>query len=155
MPLFIAGESLPPVQPAHGPGTSRAVATGNIGSVVYLGKQDAMQLRELYSRTAIYIATSCYEPFGLAPLEAALSGCALVLSDIATLREIWGDAAEFYPSGDARALEHTLRSLALDPGRVEDLAARALARALTRYTANAMVARHEALYSSLVQVPVA
>ncbi len=152
MPLIIAGESLPPVQPAHVSGTRRAAG---IGDVAYLGKQNASHLRELYSRTAIYVATSCYEPFGLAPLEAALSGCALVLSDIATLREIWGDAAEFYPSGDVHALERVLRSLALNPDRIDDLAARALARARTRYTADTMVARHEALYSSVIQVPVA
>jgi len=152
MPLIIAGEPLPPVQPVHIHGARHASGTG---SVAYLGKQDAAQLRELYSRTAIYVATSCYEPFGLAPLEAALSGCALVLSDIATLREIWSDAAEFYPSGDVRALESALRSLAGNPERIDDLAARALARARTRYSADIMVARHEAVYASLVPVPVA
>ena len=48
------------------------------------------QMRELLGRAAIYIATSRYEPFGLAPLEAALSRCALVANDIPSLRELWG-----------------------------------------------------------------
>ena len=41
--------------------------------------------------SSIYAATSRYEPFGLAPLEAALSRCAIVASDIPTFRELWGD----------------------------------------------------------------
>ena len=36
-----------------------------------------------------------FEPFGLAVLEAARAGCALVLSDIATFRELWDGAALF------------------------------------------------------------
>ncbi len=36
-----------------------------------------------------------YEPFGLSVLEAALSGCALVLGDIPSLRENWDGAADF------------------------------------------------------------
>ena len=38
-----------------------------------------------------------YEPFGLAVLEAAQAGCALVLSDIPTFRELWDGAAMFVP----------------------------------------------------------
>jgi glycogen(starch) synthase len=44
-----------------------------------------------------------YEPFGLSVLEAALSGCALVLGDIASLREVWGGAACYVRPGDSRA----------------------------------------------------
>src|SRR5262249_6718513 len=55
-------------------------------------------LRALYARAAIYVATSRYEPFGLAPLEAALSRCALVLNDIPVFHELWGDAAFYFHS---------------------------------------------------------
>ena len=149
IPLLIVGEAHSPVASAHVPDTPASAARKG---VTYLGKQDTPQLRELYSRASIYIATSCYEPFGLAPLEAALSGCALVLSDLPTLREIWGDAAIFYPQRDANALQAILRRLAGEPEWLHEMAARALARARTRYTAKDMVAHHEALYSSLVQV---
>ncbi len=149
-PLWIAGEANSPVSAVHVPRASAPPGPGR--GVGYLGKQSAAQLRGLYSRTAIYVATSCYEPFGLAPLEAALSGCALVLSDLPTLREIWGDAAVFYPSRDGQALQGALRALGADPERTEDLAARALARARTRYTAESMVAHHERLYQALAQV---
>ena len=149
MPLWIAGEASMPSSSGHIAGGLEASSVKGVG---YLGQQNAAELRELYSRTAIYVATSCYEPFGLAPLEAALSGCALVLSDLPTLREIWDGAALFYPARDARALERTLRELADNPLQIEDVAARALARARSRYTAKDMVQHHEAIYSSLVQV---
>ena len=148
MPLIIAGESSSPGSTVHVPAAPPVIAGRG---VTYLGKQSAAQLRALYSHTAVYVATSCYEPFGLAPLEAALSGCALVLSDLPTLREIWDDAALFYPVRDAAALSAALRSLAGDPRMVDDLAARALARARTRYTAGRMVAHHESVYASMTQ----
>ena len=62
-------------------------------NINFKGPQNEAQLRQLYGRCAIYAATSRYEPFGLAPLEAAFSRCALVANDIPSFREIWGDAA--------------------------------------------------------------
>ncbi|MEB3829625.1 glycosyltransferase [Phormidium sp. CCY1219] len=53
------------------------------------------ELSHWYARAAIYAFPARYEPFGLSVLEAALSGCALVLGDIPRLREMWGDAAVF------------------------------------------------------------
>ncbi len=149
MTRIVAGEAAPPAPGLH----ERPVAIQRErAGVTYLGKQTAAQLRALYSESAIYVATSRYEPFGLAPLEAALSGCALVLSNLPTLHEIWGDAALYYPVNDARALGNQLQLLMDEPARISDLGARALARARSRYSADAMVARHEALYASLVQV---
>ena len=151
LPLFIAGEAASPSASVYTPGVAPPARKRG---VTYLGKQHAAALRDLYSRTAIYIATSCYEPFGLAPLEAALSRCALVLSDLPTLREIWADTALYYPPGDARALQSTLGQLAADPARIADLADRAYNRACTHYTARAMVRHHESLYASFAGVPV-
>ena len=142
VPLLVAGDPAPPG--AEGPGPGRSLR-----GVDYLGKQEPEGLRELYSRTALYIATSCYEPFGLAPLEAALSGCALVLSGIPTLREIWDDAAVYFTPRDPRSLEAAVRHLAAHPQEAAALGVRALERARRLYTADAMVGHHEALYQEL------
>ncbi len=144
-PLLVAGDAAPPDGAAPEPKAGSRVR--------YLGKQHAPALRELYGRTAVYVATSCYEPFGLAPLEAALSRCALVLSNLPTLTEIWGDAAVYFPPSDPRALEDILASLAGKPGMVESLAARAYRRASERYTAQRMVARHLQLYAEMSAEP--
>ncbi len=141
VPLLVAGEPAPPGETGSAGHSERGVH--------YLGKQNAHQLRELYSRTALYIGTSCYEPFGLAPLEAALSGCALVLSELPTLRELWGDAAAYFQPRNPRSLEAVVRRLAAEPQELAAMGARALRHAREQFTADAMVARHEALYESL------
>jgi glycosyltransferase involved in cell wall biosynthesis len=97
------------------------------------------------------VAPSRYEPFGLAPLEAALHGCALVLSDIGTFRELWDGCAEFFPSGDAAALADALRRVNGDARLRERLAKAARTRAIRRYTARRMVADYIELYRQMMQ----
>jgi glycogen(starch) synthase len=94
-----------------------------------LGPLSASELAEWMERAMVFAAPALYEPFGLAPLEAALRGCALVLGDIATLRELWGGAAVFVDPRDAAALRAQLRLILADERRRTDLAARALRRA--------------------------
>jgi glycosyltransferase involved in cell wall biosynthesis len=110
-----------------------------------LGRLGRAELRALYGRASIFAHPARYEPFGLAPLEAALSGCALVLGDIPSLREVWADAAMYVPPDDSGALGHAIRRLALDPAKRDSLARRAIARA-SRYGASAMAAGYLDLY---------
>ena len=60
------------------------------------------------ARAAIYALPARYEPFGLTALEAGLSGCALVLGDIPSLREVWGETACFVPPDDRDAVIEVL-----------------------------------------------
>jgi glycogen synthase len=115
----------------------------------WAGVLPSAELTSLLQRSAVYVATSRYEPFGLAPLEAALCGCALVISDIPTFRELWDGAALFYPPGDAHRLAGMLRELLADPGRAAALADAAHTRALARFTPGRMAAEYEALYLRL------
>jgi glycosyltransferase involved in cell wall biosynthesis len=62
-------------------------------------------------------------------LEAALSGCALVLGDITSLRELWAGTALFVDPRDPDALGAALRRLARDDSERERLAELARARA--------------------------
>ena len=73
------------------------------------------ELRSYLDHRPIFVAPSRYEPFGLAVLEAAQSGCPLVLSDIPTFRELWDGSATFFPPGDDVALADALGRLASDP----------------------------------------
>ncbi|MDX8528978.1 glycosyltransferase family 4 protein [Mesorhizobium sp. MSK_1335] len=72
------------------------------------------ETRRLMARAGIFVSTSIYEPFGLAALEAALSGAPLVLADIATYREIWDGAAMFFDVHDPCALATCIAHLARD-----------------------------------------
>ncbi|MGG5886979.1 glycosyltransferase family 4 protein [Falsiroseomonas sp. HC035] len=83
----------------------------------------------LMRQAAIFASPSRYEPFGLAALEAAQAGAALVLADIPTYREIWSDAALLVDPGDPGAFAAAVNGLAQDPARREALAAQGRARA--------------------------
>jgi len=113
--------------------------------VTLLGSLAPHELAWWMAHAAIFAHPARYEPFGLAPLEAALSGCALVLGDIASLREVWGDAATFVNPGDPLALASTLRMLIDDSARRTMMAVRAHARA-RRYSVARMAAAYHNLY---------
>ena len=110
-----------------------------------LGKLPAEQLFEHLATSAIYALPARYEPFGLSALEAALSGCALLLGDIPTLREVWGDAAVFVSPDDHAALAAALNSLIDDATRRTDFARRARQRA-TEFSPARMAAAYVDAY---------
>ena len=142
---------------AHGgPGDAPAVegaAAGarrrpSIGPAVRLGRLPRGELARWLRRAGIFAHPARYEPFGLAPLEAALAGCALVLGDIASLREVWGDAAAYVPPGDLHTLRATLTRLALESGERDELARKARLRAGS-YSAARMAEGYLGLYREL------
>src|SRR5690606_33581318 len=106
-------------------------------NVRLLGQLPSDALASWFARAAIYALPARYEPFGLSALEAALGGCALVLGDIPSLREVWGDCAVFVPPEDHDALEASLRRLMDDDALRRAYAARAAERA-SRYTPASM-----------------
>src|SRR5947208_13534633 len=80
-------------------------------------------------RASIYALPARYEPFGLSALEAALSGCALVLGDIPSLREYWDGAAFFCDPENPESLRSALLELIGCDSRRRKLAQAARARA--------------------------
>ena len=89
-------------------------AAADYGEVVFKlrdGKAAKVQVLSFASRASIYAATSRYEPFGMAALEAALSRCALVANDIPSFREVWGEAALYFRANDASSLASLVRRL--------------------------------------------
>ena len=86
----------------------------SVRTMTWLGRLSTAEMAATYARASIYALPALYEPFGLTVLEAALSGCALVLGDIPTLRENWSGAALFVPPRDVRSLVHAINRLARD-----------------------------------------
>ena len=107
-------------------------------------------LAEQYARAAIYALPARYEPFGLSVLEAALSGCALVLGDIESLREVWGSAALYVAPDDHEALSAALRGLIEDDALRSRMADEARACAL-QYTPECMAAAYRSAYARLLR----
>jgi glycosyltransferase involved in cell wall biosynthesis len=94
-----------------------------------------------------------YEPFGLAVLEAAQAGCAVVLSDIPTFRELWDCAAVFVDADNSSRLAHVLGALARSPRRCAHLGHLARQRAAS-LAAERKVAATWRIHCALHQSPV-
>jgi glycosyltransferase involved in cell wall biosynthesis len=114
----------------------------------WLGILDEAALAQVYARAAVFVSVARYEPFGLAVLEAAQAGCALVLSDIPTFHELWADAALFVAPEDTDELAWTLRTILADPDRCAKLGQAAAARAKI-YQAEAATALTWAVHRDL------
>jgi glycosyltransferase involved in cell wall biosynthesis len=110
-----------------------------------LGTLDESALAGWLARASIFALPARYEPFGLLALEAALSGCALVLGDIPSQREVWGDAAEFVPPDDDAAIARGIEQLIASPERLAARADAARARA-ARYSIASMTAGYLRAY---------
>jgi glycosyltransferase involved in cell wall biosynthesis len=100
------------------------------------------------AHAAIYAFPALYEPFGLSVLEAALCGCALVLGDVPSLRELWTGMAVFVDPRDPSAVTAAIRRLASDDAARERLAELARARAL-QMDPDVMAAQYLSAYASL------
>lgn len=110
------------------------------------GAQTEAQLRLLYSRAAIFVAASRYDPLGLSVLEAALSRCAIVANDVGCFREIWGDAAIYFQANDGTSLADVIRRLHEQRDLCRGYGARAFQRARECFTAQRMVDNYLQLY---------
>jgi glycosyltransferase involved in cell wall biosynthesis len=145
-PVFVAGDGITGDGKANGNTDEKAIAEPDSNTHV-LGRLDEASLATWLGRASIFVLPARYEPFGLLPLEAALSGCALVLGDIPSLREVWGDAADYVDPDDRDGLRLALTRLIESPVR----AARAHA-AWTRaqaYSVERMAAAYRACYADL------
>lgn len=138
-PVFIAGNNIHP-------------ATGNVcevENVHFLGKLHEHEILEWLQRASIFISPSKYEPFGLAILEAAKAGCALALSDLDTLQELWGDNAVYFNPEDPDEAKTRILQLIKDEDNRKDLANRAFHKSKS-YTSTKMASEYLKLYNQLI-----
>ncbi|KAB0266023.1 glycosyltransferase family 4 protein [Microvirga brassicacearum] len=114
-----------------------------------LGRLSDDEVAQYLAGRPVFVSTARYEPFGLAALEAAQAGCALVLSDIPTFRELWGGAAMFVPAEDDEAVAHAIAHLFQEPTVRIRLGDASQERARS-YGSEATSARIVAAYRSLL-----
>jgi glycosyltransferase involved in cell wall biosynthesis len=124
------------------------IGSGRVDGLESLGSLPPQEVIRWLARAAVFAEPARYEPFGLAALEAAQCGCALVLGDIPSLREVWDDAATFVSPDDPEELAHTINQLLDDPARGRRAANLARARA-ARYAPRAMADAYLNAYRTL------
>ncbi|GHA45483.1 glycosyl transferase [Salinimicrobium marinum] len=138
-PVYIAGTRI-------NPGSGEKSEFEN---VKFLGKLEPHEVEEWMQRASIFVSPTKYEPFGLAILEAAKSGCALILSELDTLKEIWEDSAAFFdPENEADAQERILQLINNEAARKE-LSERARNKA-KEYSSEKMASEYMDLYREII-----
>lgn len=134
-PAYVAGES-----------KNKAAATENLTP---LGQLPSDEVKKWLAEASIYVLPARYEPFGLSVLEAALSGCALVLGDIPTLREIWGKDALYVDPDDPSKLKAKIQFLIHSDDERKQMARQARQRALY-YSPDRFAERYIEIYQKLI-----
>lgn len=119
--------------------------------LVPIGNLDQTALGKCLAPRPVFVSAARYEPFGLAVLEAASAGCALILADIPTFRELWHGAALFVALGNARAFARAIEDVICDAPRRMTLGNSARRRA-GRFSTQSMAAAMAAIYRSLERI---
>jgi glycosyltransferase involved in cell wall biosynthesis len=135
VPVLVAGES-----------RHESASSPESGGARLLGQLAETQMLELLKQSAIYLCLSVYEPFGLAPLEAARCGCAVVARDIPSLQEVWEDGALFFR--DAAELSEILGRMARDAQFLERARRRSFERS-QYFSRDRMVEKYCKLFQKL------
>lgn len=78
-----------------GGGLQSLVDEMNCGNVIYVGYVSDELAKTLMKHCKAFIFPSYYEGFGIPPMEALSTGCKIVISDRASLPEIFSDAAYY------------------------------------------------------------
>ncbi len=150
--VVVAGEQVPAAHAAREAGTRDTISAATPGGATLLGPLVPAELARIRRRASIYAAPARYEPFGLGILEAARDRCALVLGDIPSLHEIWGDAAVYVAPDDEEQLGRTLERLLEDTAAAHRLGERAC-HAAARFSAAATAGAYRRLYRQLERPP--
>ena len=119
-------------------------------NITYVGKLSLPEVAAQLAAASIYVLPAKYEPFGLSILEAALSGCALVLGKIDSLQEIWGDNAIYVSTSNADELASKVNEL-MENETLRNHYAHAAMKQAQQYTTTAMAENYLQVYRCLLQ----
>lgn len=95
----------------------------------YLGFVTDTELAHIYNLATIFIYPSLYEGFGLPPLEAMACGAPVIVSNVASLPEVCGDAALYINPTDLQDIKDKILTLLNDETLRETLSQKGKAQA--------------------------
>ena len=101
--------------------------TDRVRSLGFVPEED---LPALYSGADVFIYPSLYEGFGIPVLEALACGVPTITSNISSMPEVAGDAAELVDPQNTEAIANALQRLLTDRGLREELRRRSRLRAV-------------------------
>jgi phosphatidylinositol alpha-mannosyltransferase len=114
--------------------------------VHYLGAIGEAEKRDLLLQSSVLVAPNLGgESFGIVLLEGMAAGCAVVASDLASFREVAGEAALLVPAGDSKGLATAVGGLLASPARLSALREAGPKRA-SRYDWSVVLAAYRECY---------
>ncbi len=99
------------------------------GNVILTGRIESEHLPALYKNAECYVLPSLYEGFGMPVIEAMACGVPAALSDRGSLREVGGDAAEYFIPEDPHMMAETILKVVQSPELRRRMIASGLERA--------------------------
>jgi mannosyltransferase len=110
-------------------------AAGLESRIKFLGDLDRESVRRLYQQATLCVAASRREGFGLTPLEAMASGCAVLTSDAGVWPRVVDSLVGLrFETGRLDDLIEKLRTLLADPGRLFEMGRHGRERAEAKHS---------------------
>jgi glycosyltransferase involved in cell wall biosynthesis len=122
--------------------------------VRFLGYLPQETLAVMYRLAGVFVFPSLYEGFGLPPLEAMASGTPVVTSNVSSLPEVAGDAAQLVDPYDPEAIADGIYRVLTDVDLRRELRRRGLARA-RQFSWETSVRRVREIYGEVADLPFA
>ncbi len=118
--------------------------------VTFAGEMHRQEVdKALRNADVVIMPSLCEETAGLAAIEQMMSGGAVIVSDIAGLAEVVGEAGLKFAPGNSDELYSCLRIVAKDRTKIKQLGSMARARALKEFSVGHFIMQHVAEYRKL------
>jgi glycosyltransferase involved in cell wall biosynthesis len=122
-----------------------AAELGLAGKVVFGGRATDDQVRSAYSGADLTIVPSFQEGFGLPVIESMACGTPVACSDVASLPEAGGDAAEYFAPSDIESIATAIENVVLSQEHWRELQSLGLKQA-ARFDWRECAERHISVY---------
>lgn len=118
-------------------------------NILSLGYVDQSFLVGLYNCATCFVYIPWYEGFGLPPIEAMACGCPCIVSSVASIPEVCGDAVIYADPSDANQISFRLLSLIEDNKLQEALSREGIVHS-SQFTWEKSASKHKDVFLSLI-----
>lgn len=127
--------------------------TGTLQKVHFLGRLDAVRMKEQYLRSHVYVCSSSIENSSNSVGEAMLLGMPVVCADVGGLADVFagGEDGIFYQAGDVGKLAEAVKTMFAGGEEVEQYRSSARAHAQKNHDPQKNYARLVEIYREIAQ----
>lgn len=123
-------------------------ALGLLDHCIFRDVRDEKNLATLYQNALCCVVPSLCEGFGMITLEAMSYGCPAVISDIAVMREVAGDAAEYFDPLEQDSIFVAVKKVIYDPALRQKMISNGFERS-KNFSCEKMIGELREVYASV------